>query len=318
MSSVARALSRCGAHLRPRNVSDPLGHSPNGTRTLGDAYSPRAEHSRVRRSHPSGRPPRARGRRRRLVFRLTLCERPRGFLPRPLPRPRPRPRSRHGRHPSPIQGRREGICGCSCRRPPGGPKINLPTALTLIRVAAVPLVTWIFYQPGAWVAPTCCAIFIAAAITDWADGYLARKMKLVSSFGAFLDPVADKLMVAAALVLLCTKTAAGLSAVSMAIPATIISGREITMSAIREWAAAAGGEAHGAVAVNSYGKWKTATQLVALSILLGVRDGCDWLGLSGAAANYLVQGGVYCLYASAALALLSLYIYMAGVIKYMN
>ena len=202
--------------------------------------------------------------------------------------------------------------------PPGGPKINLPTALTLIRVAAVPLVTWIFYQPGAWVAPTCCAIFIAAAITDWADGYLARKMKLVSSFGAFLDPVADKLMVAAALVLLCTKTAAGLSAVSMAIPATIIIGREITMSAIREWAAAAGGEAHGAVAVNSYGKWKTATQLVALSILLGVRDGCDWLGLSGAAANYLVQGGVYCLYASAALALLSLYIYMAGVIKYMN
>ena len=201
--------------------------------------------------------------------------------------------------------------------PPGGPKINLPTALTLIRVAAVPLVTWIFYQPGAWVAPTCCAIFIARH-HGLGRRLPALKMKLVSSFGAFLDPVADKLMVAAALVLLCTKTAAGLSAVSIAIPATIFFGREITMSAIREWAAAAGGEAHGAVAVNSYGKWKTATQLVALSILLGVRDGCDWLGLSGAAANYLVQGGVYCLYASAALALLSLYIYMAGVIKYMN
>ena len=200
----------------------------------------------------------------------------------------------------------------------GGPKINLPTALTLVRVAAVPLVTVIFYMQGAWVAPTCCAIFVLAAVTDWLDGYLARKMNLVSSFGAFLDPVADKLMVAAALVLLCTKTAAGVSALSMAAPATIIIGREITMSAIREWAAAAGGEAHKAVAVNSFGKWKTATQLVALSILLGVRDGCEWLGLAGAAADALVTGGVWCLYASAGLALLSLWIYMAGVVKYMT
>jgi len=200
-----------------------------------------------------------------------------------------------------------------------GPNLTtVPTMLTLVRVVAVPVVTWLYYLPGAWVAPTCCAIFIAAAITDWADGYLARKMNLVSSFGAFLDPVADKLMVAAALILLCTKTAAGVSVVSMAVPATIIIGREITMSAIREWAAAAGGEAHGAVAVNSYGKWKTATQLVALSILLGVRDGCEWLGLRGAAAEALVQGGVWCLYASAALALLSLWIYMAGVIEYMD
>ena len=174
----------------------------------------------------------------------------------------------------------------------GGPKINLPTALTLVRVAAVPLVTVIFYMQGAWVAPTCCAIFVLAAVTDWLDGYLARKMNLVSSFGAFLDPVADKLMVAAALVLLCTKTANGVSALSMAAPATIIIGREITMSAIREWAAAAGGEAHKAVAVNSFGKWKTATQLVALSVLLGVRDGCEWLGLAGASADALVTGGV--------------------------
>ena len=159
-----------------------------------------------------------------------------------------------------------------------------------MRVAAVPLVTVIFYMQGAWVAPTCCAIFVLAAVTDWLDGYLARKMNLVSSFGAFLDPVADKLMVAAALVLLCTKTAAGVSALSMAAPATIIIGREITMSAIREWAAAAGGEAHKAVAVNSFGKWKTATQLVALSILLGVRDGCEWLGLAGAAAGRARHG----------------------------
>ena len=85
-----------------------------------------------------------------------------------------------------------------------GPTLNIPTALTLIRVAAVPLVTLIFFMRGAWVAPSCCTIFICAAITDWADGFLARKLRLVSSFGAFLDPVADKLMVAAALVLLCT------------------------------------------------------------------------------------------------------------------
>lgn len=200
----------------------------------------------------------------------------------------------------------------------GGPKINLPTAITLVRVAAVPLVTVIFYMQGAWVAPACCAIFVVAAITDWLDGYLARRMNLVSSFGAFLDPVADKLMVAAALVLLCTHAPPGVSAVSVAAPATIIIGREITMSAIREWAASAGGEAHSAVAVNSFGKWKTATQLLALSILLGVRDGSAWLGLTGASADALVTAGVWTLYASAGLALLSLGIYMKGVMKYMN
>jgi CDP-diacylglycerol--glycerol-3-phosphate 3-phosphatidyltransferase len=202
----------------------------------------------------------------------------------------------------------------------GSLKINLPTWLTLARVAAVPVVTAIFYARGAWVCPTCCVVFVAAAVTDWADGYLARKLNLVSSFGAFLDPVADKLMVAAALVLLCTIPPAGVPAWRVAAPATIIIGREITMSAIREWAAAAGGEAHGAVAVNSYGKWKTATQLVAISVLLGVRDGTAWMGLAdgSAAASAVVTGGVWCLFASAALALLSLWIYMAGVIGYMD
>ena len=162
----------------------------------------------------------------------------------------------------------------------GGPTLNIPTLLTLIRVAAVPLVTFIFFLQGAWVAPTCCTIFIFAAVTDWADGFLARKMGLVSSFGAFLDPVADKLMVAAALVLLCVHGPPNVGGALIAIPATIIIGREITMSALREWAASAGGEVHDAVAVNSFGKWKTATQLVALSILLGARDGFAWLGLS--------------------------------------
>jgi CDP-diacylglycerol--glycerol-3-phosphate 3-phosphatidyltransferase len=104
----------------------------------------------------------------------------------------------------------------------------------------------------------------------------------------------------------------------IAIPATIIIGREITMSALREWAASAGGEVHDAVAVNSFGKWKTATQLVALSILLGARDGFAWLGLSTDAGVLLTKGGSCCLWLSAGLALLSLYIYMSGVVKYMN
>ena len=122
------------------------------------------------------------------------------------------------------------------------------------------------------------------------------------------------------MVLLCTIAPPNVQAWTVAVPATIIIGREITMSAIREWAAAAGGEAHSAVAINAYGKWKTATQLVALSILLGVRDGTAWLGLANgsAAGAYLTQGGVWCLWASAGLALLSLWIYMAGVIKFMD
>ena len=196
--------------------------------------------------------------------------------------------------------------------------MNVPNSLTLFRIAIIPVFVGLFYLDADWVNEVVTGLFVAAAVTDWLDGYLARRLQQTSAFGAFLDPVADKLMVAAALVLLCTKTAAGVSAISMAAPATIIIGREITMSAIREWAAAAGGEAHKAVAVNSFGKWKTATQLVALSVLLGVRDGCEWLGLAGAAADALVTGGVWCLYASAVLALLSLWIYMAGVVKYMT
>ena len=199
-----------------------------------------------------------------------------------------------------------------------GPTLNIPTALTLIRVAAVPLVTLIFFMRGAWVAPSCCTIFICAAITDWADGFLARKLRLVSSFGAFLDQVADKLMVAAALVLLCVRAPPDVGGAFIAIPATIIIGREITMSALREWAASAGGDVHDAVAVNSFGKWKTATQLVAISILLGARDGLAWLGLSKDAGMLLTKTGSCCLWISAGLALLSMGIYMSGILKYMS
>ncbi|XP_020244316.1 CDP-diacylglycerol--glycerol-3-phosphate 3-phosphatidyltransferase 1, chloroplastic-like [Asparagus officinalis] len=165
-----------------------------------------------------------------------------------------------------------------------------------------------FYHNGWWATTATTAIFIAAAITDWLDGYLARKMQLGTIFGAFLDPVADKLMVAAALILLCTKpvevSVFGQVNWLLTAPSIAIIGREITMSAVREWAASQDAELLKAVAVNNLGKWKTATQMTALTILLATRDP----SLAGRAL--LVASGVVLLYISAALALWSLAVYM--------
>ncbi|THG13354.1 hypothetical protein TEA_027504 [Camellia sinensis var. sinensis] len=133
-----------------------------------------------------------------------------------------------------------------------------------------------FYVNSWWGTTATTSIFIAAAITDWLDGYIARKMRLGSAFGAFLDPVADKLMVAATLVLLCTRPFEvpmfGQVPWLLTVPAIAIIGREITMSAVREWAASQNGKLSEAVAVNNLGKWKTATQMTALTILLATRD----------------------------------------------
>ena len=192
----------------------------------------------------------------------------------------------------------------------------LPTFLTLLRVAAVPLLAAVYYSDLTNAAPIAGTMFIGAAITDWLDGYLARRLKASSAFGAFLDPVADKLMVAASLCLLCTHAPRGVAAWAVAVPSIVIIGREITMSALREWCAAKGGEAHAAVKVNNLGKYKTATQMVALSVLLLVRDGSDFFA-NGAHDALLVRGGVWCLWISAALALISLWVYMSGVIGIM-
>uniref|UniRef100_A0A1J3H8Q5 CDP-diacylglycerol--glycerol-3-phosphate 1-phosphatidyltransferase n=1 Tax=Noccaea caerulescens TaxID=107243 RepID=A0A1J3H8Q5_NOCCA len=188
--------------------------------------------------------------------------------------------------------------------------LTLPTVLTLGRVAAVPLLVATFYVDGWWGTTATTSIFIAAAITDWLDGYLARKMRLGSAFGAFLDPVADKLMVAATLILLCTKPidVAALGPVPwlLTVPSIAIIGREITMSAVREWAASQNGKLLEAVAVNNLGKWKTATQMTALTILLASRDSnVGWLAASGAGL----------LYVSAGLSVWSLVVYMRKISK---
>ncbi|XP_060183718.1 CDP-diacylglycerol--glycerol-3-phosphate 3-phosphatidyltransferase 2-like [Lycium barbarum] len=191
--------------------------------------------------------------------------------------------------------------------------LTLPTILTIGRVAAVPLLVSTFYVDSWWGPTATTAVFIAAAVTDWLDGYLARKMNLGTAFGAFLDPVADKLMVAATLVLLCTKplesSVFGQLPWLLTVPSIAIIGREITMSAVREWAASQGGKLSEAVAVNNLGKWKTATQMIALTILLLTRDS----SLSGAVT--LVGSGVILLYISAWLAVWSLVVYMRKIWK---
>lgn len=154
---------------------------------------------------------------------------------------------------------------------------------------------------------------MAAAITDWLDGYIARRMRLCSAFGALLDPVADKLMVAATLVLLCSRplniAVFGQVPWLLNVPSIAIIGREITMSAVREWAASQNGKLLAAVAVNKLGKWKTATQMAALTILLATRDSS--LGETG----ILVASGVIFLYLSAGLSVMSLVVYMEKIRK---
>ncbi|XP_022990495.1 CDP-diacylglycerol--glycerol-3-phosphate 3-phosphatidyltransferase 2 [Cucurbita maxima] len=191
--------------------------------------------------------------------------------------------------------------------------LTLPTILTLARVAAVPIFVCTFYVDNWWGTTATTSIFIAAAVTDWLDGYIARKMRLGSAFGAFLDPVADKLMVAATLILLCTQplevSVFGHIPWLLTLPSIAIIGREITMSAVREWAASQNGKLLEAVAVNNLGKWKTATQMIALTTLLASRDSS--LGGSGV----VVATGVVLLYISAWLALWSLFVYSRKISK---
>jgi len=143
--------------------------------------------------------------------------------------------------------------------------LNLPNLLTWMRIVLIPLFVGIFYFEESWVSEpnqnlVATILFTVAAITDWLDGWLARRLNQMSAFGAFLDPVADKLMVAAALI-----TLVQLERVD-GIIALIIIGREIAISALREWMAQIG--ASKSVAVSFFGKIKTASQMVAIPLLL--------------------------------------------------
>ena len=175
-------------------------------------------------------------------------------------------------------------------------EFNIPTNLTLLRIALIPLLMVVFYLPWAYANIASTGIFIAAGLTDWLDGYLARKMQQETPFGAFLDPVADKLMVAFVLVLIVQQQPSPY----LAVPAAIIIGREITIASLREWMAELGQRAK--VKVSVLGKWKTTAQMVAIGMLLYRED------LLGLPINYI---GISLLYIAAILTLWSM-------IKYLN
>ena len=141
-------------------------------------------------------------------------------------------------------------------------KWTMPNILTLLRIILIPVLVVVFYMPSQWSYQISAMLFGLAALTDALDGYLARRLKQLSVFGAFLDPVADKLMVAVALVLLVQDNPTAL----FAVPACIIIGREIAISALREWMSEIGERTR--VAVSVIGKIKTIVQMVAILLLL--------------------------------------------------
>jgi CDP-diacylglycerol--glycerol-3-phosphate 3-phosphatidyltransferase/cardiolipin synthase len=184
-------------------------------------------------------------------------------------------------------------------------RFPIANVLTFARIIMIPLVAVLFYLPYRWSDPASAIVFILAAITDSLDGYLARRLGQISALGAFLDPVADKLMVATALILLVSHDPPTLELIRfnpqilITITAAIIVGREITISALREWMAEVG--ARKKVAVSSLGKLKTIFQMTGLSLMLFRSD--VWILPA-------FELGVYCLVAAAALTLWSMGIYL--------
>lgn len=141
-------------------------------------------------------------------------------------------------------------------------KANLANTLTWIRIAAIPIVVYCFFSSMELARPMAAVVFAVAAITDWLDGYIARRLGQTSKFGEFLDPVADKLMVAVALVLLVQSD----PRVTVSLTAAVIIGREITVSALREWMASIGERSN--VAVSQGGKIKTTLQMVGIGLMV--------------------------------------------------
>ncbi len=172
---------------------------------------------------------------------------------------------------------------------------SIPNLLTLTRIALIPVFVGVFYLPWEDANIACAVVFGLAGVTDWLDGYLARRLNQTSPLGAFLDPVADKLMVAAALILLVEADPSP----ALAIPVVIIIGREIAISALREWMAEIGARA--TVAVSAIGKIKTVTQMVAITMLI-YRD--DLLSIPIYTVGYVL------LYMAAILTFWSMVVYL--------
>lgn len=175
--------------------------------------------------------------------------------------------------------------------------LNIPNFLTFIRIFLVPAIVITFYFPGKFGHILATSIFAVASLTDWIDGYLARNLNQATKFGEFLDPVADKLVVSIALVLI----VAEIGSAYVAIPAAVIIGREIAISALREWMAEMGKKT--SVAVSYIAKIKTLLQMLAVAMLLLYypKGGQDY--------KFLVFG-VILLYLSAGMTLWSMYMYL--------
>lgn len=174
--------------------------------------------------------------------------------------------------------------------------LNIPNLLTLLRIILIPVMVVLFYMPFNGHLIATAGVFTVAAVTDWFDGYLARRLGQMTPFGAFLDPVADKLMVAVALVLLVERH----NDLLFTLAACVIIGREIVVSALREWMAELGKRT--SVAVSWVGKIKTGFQMVAIIALLAVdpqRDGSEALA-----------AGVLLLYVAATLTIWSMWQYL--------
>ena len=188
--------------------------------------------------------------------------------------------------------------------------LNLPNVLTLIRLGLIPVFIILFYWPTDMSNFYAAIVFVVAALTDLLDGYLARKLKLTTKFGAFLDPVADKIIVCVALVLIVEHYSLYRDVLYphlgkfITIPAMIIIAREITVSALREWMAELGKRAN--VAVSWIGKWKTTIQLVAIA------------GLIWRQSEVMIYTGVVLLGVATILTLWSMIMYLKAGAKYMK
>jgi CDP-diacylglycerol--glycerol-3-phosphate 3-phosphatidyltransferase len=173
--------------------------------------------------------------------------------------------------------------------------MNVPILLTVVRMAMIPIFDLVYLLPGRWTQVAAAALFGIAAATDWLDGYLARRLGQMTRFGAFLDPVADKLMVVTAMLLLAVQH----NNVYFTLPAIVIVGREFVIAALREWMAEM--NQRGVVAVTRIAQFKTGVQIAAILVLL--------LFPPGAYFPLLVLGYVL-LYAAAALTLVSMVAYL--------